>query len=146
MYKAKSFTFWVSYYDVAQELTAKEQGDFYRAIMDYIFDGRDDEGKLSKTARIAFKSVKANLKRSVANRRGIGQESEENRDEVPQPENALNLKLKSNIKSKPNPNAIGEAAGDGEAPTCPACKREAIRNPHQPDRWMCPKCMEEVAS
>lgn len=151
MYQAKSFTFWVSYYDVAQELTPREQGDFYRAIMDYIFEGRDDEAKLSKTARIAFKSVKANLKRSIANRRETdanreanGRESGTNRGEVPQAESALNLKLNINPKSNPNPNASGEAVGGGEAPTCHACNRTAIRNPHQPERWLCPKCEKEV--
>ena len=40
-YKSKSFTFWVSYYDVAQELTPREQGEFFKAIMDYMFLGED---------------------------------------------------------------------------------------------------------
>lgn len=155
-YNAKSFTFWVSYYDVAQELTPKEQGEFYRAIMDYIFTGEDREPNLSKSARIGFKSVKANLKRSVANRRevgsdsdgnrdGIGTESGGNRDEVLQPENALKLKLKLNSKS------IADGAGsDGGKPArlrrmekgvCPQCGGELFRST-QTGRMTCGVCGE----
>lgn len=154
-YEAKSFRFWVSYYDVAQELSPREQGEFYRAIMDYMFEGNDREAVLPKTVRIAFKSVKANLKRSNANRResggnrdAIGDESERNRDEVPNPETPLNLNsnLNSNSNSKPIRLRIDTASGaDAEtAPTCRICGRIATRHPHT-RRWYCWKCEAEVS-
>lgn len=116
-YKGKSFTFWVSYYDVAQELTAREQGEFFKAICDYMFAGEDPEPELRKPVRICFKAIKANLKRSVANRREVGSESGENRGEVPQPENALNLNI--NLKSNLNPNSKPKPARAPAA--CPKC-------------------------
>ena len=60
----KSFRFWVSYYDVAQELTPKQQGEFYRAIVEYMFTDTDPEDSLKGTVRICFKAIKANLKTS----------------------------------------------------------------------------------
>lgn len=148
-YKSKSFTFWVSYYDVAQELTPREQGEFFKAIMDYMFLGEDTEAQLRKPVRICFKAIKANLKRSVANRRVIGDESDENRGEVPQPENALNLKLKLNIKNKD----VGSGSGAGlpAPPSCPKCgtpmEFTAITKgseKHKLQKLDCPKCRGEV--
>ena len=119
-YEAKSFTFWVSYYDVAQELTPREQGEFYKAIMDYMFMGVDSEPELRKSVRICFKAIKANLKRSIANRRGNGTESDENRGEVPQPEIALNLN--SNLKIKKKSAESGSGGGKPAPPSaCPKC-------------------------
>lgn len=60
----KGFTFYLTYYDIAQELGEKAQGQFYKAIADYMFSGQDPEETLPKRVRIAFKSVKANLKTS----------------------------------------------------------------------------------
>ena len=60
----KGFTFYMTYFDVAQELGEKAQGEFYKAIVDYMFSGQDPEETLPKRVRIAFKSVKANLKTS----------------------------------------------------------------------------------
>ena len=147
-YEAKSFTFWVSYYDVAQELTPKEQGEFYKAIMDYIFLGVDSEADLRKSVRICFKAIKANLKRSIANRRQNGNESGENRGDVPQPENALNLNLNSNLKKR---SAGAGSVIDTPPAACPKCggvlTRTAmtINAPKGKRRiWRCEKCGEEV--
>lgn len=61
----KGFTFYISYFDVAQELeTPEEQGEFYRAIADYMFANKDREAELSWHVRVCFKAVKANLKTS----------------------------------------------------------------------------------
>lgn len=146
-YEAKSFTMWVSYYDVAQELTPKEQGEFYRAIMDYIFKGEDCEDDLRKSVKICFKAIKANLKRSVANRRTNGSESGENRGEVPQPENALNLNLNSRLKIK----SAGSGSGGGKpAPpsACPKCggplEKTAAHDQRGRTLYSCVKCHEEV--
>ena len=117
-YTAKSFTMWVSYYDVAQELTPREQGEFFKAINDYMFTGEDPEPGLRKNVRICFKAIKANLKRSVANRRSIGKESGENRAEVTKPENALNSNLNSKLKER----AAGSGSVGADPPAvCPKC-------------------------
>lgn len=62
----KGFSFYVSYYDVAQELSQKDREKFYNAIIEYMFSDADLEQNLPKNAKIAFKAVKANLKRSKA--------------------------------------------------------------------------------
>ena len=59
------FTFWRTYWDVAQELSEKQQGEFYRAIVQYMFTDQDPEGDLKGTVRICFKAVKPNLKTSA---------------------------------------------------------------------------------
>ena len=60
----KSFTFWANYHDVAMEISPEQQGEFYRAVIDYIFDGTDREAELPFEAKVAFKCVKPSLKRS----------------------------------------------------------------------------------
>ena len=146
-YNAKSFTMWVSYYDVAQELTPREQGEFYRAIMDYMFKGEDREPELGKAVRISFKAIKANLKRSVANRRGIGEESGQGTSTRLESESPLNLNLNSNLKKK----SAGSGSGGGKPapPTaCPRCGESLERTSTHDQRgrtlYRCPKCFEEV--
>lgn len=148
MYEAKSFTMWVSYYDVAQELSTREQGEFYRAIMDYMFAGVDREAELGKAPKICFKAIKANLKRSKANRRVVGDESGANRGEVPQPENALNLNLNSKIKKR-----SAGSGSDGGKPTPPApcakcggkLEKTGTSTPTGKRRmYRCSSCGEEV--
>ena len=60
----KSFRFWVSYWDVAQELPQKQRGEFYEAIVDYMFTDTDPEPRLKGTTKLAFKAIKANLNTS----------------------------------------------------------------------------------
>lgn len=160
--KVSAFKFWETYYDVAQELTPKEQGEYYRAIMAYMFEGADREAELSKAVRIAFKAVKGNLNRSKSNKRvsydedgnasganrdGNGKESRRNRKQLRELENALTLTLTSTSTSSPNETrSDAGAVGGGEAPTCPVCGRPAIPHPHRRNEWMCPKCEKAVAS
>lgn len=56
----------MTYWDVANELEPEEQGDFYRAVADYMFADIDRESELPFASKIAFKCIKANLKRSKA--------------------------------------------------------------------------------
>ena len=65
------FTFWRTYYDVAQELTATQQGVLYRAICEYMFADNDVEESLKGATRIAFKALKPNIKTSK-NRSEVG--------------------------------------------------------------------------
>lgn len=63
--EVKGFSFYITYYDVAKELsTPEEQGEFYRAIVDYMFANVDREEELSWHVRVCFKAIKANLKTS----------------------------------------------------------------------------------
>lgn len=158
--KVKGFKFWATYYDVAQELNAKEQGDYYRAIMDYMFSGVDREEELPRITRIAFKSVKGNLNRSKSNRRDsfgsesglgrdeVGKESGANREIVENPENALTLTLTSTSTSKGD----GARSGGGKSARqhrlssgiCPQCGGALFRST-QTGRMTCGAC-GEVAS
>ena len=60
----KGFTFYLTYRDVARELSEKDAKAFYFAIISYMFDDVDLEETLPKNARIAFKCIKPNLKTS----------------------------------------------------------------------------------
>lgn len=62
----KGFTFYETFKDVADELPVEFQGEFYRAIAEYMFADNDIEGEIPKESRIAFKCVKPNLKRLKA--------------------------------------------------------------------------------
>ena len=72
----KGFTFYLTYWDVGNEISEEERGLYYCAIMDYMFADIDREAELPFQARIAFKAVKANLKtsknRSEAGKLGQG--------------------------------------------------------------------------
>lgn len=72
----KGFTFWKTYWDVAQELSATQQGALYRAICEYMFTDNDPEDDLKGSVKIAFKALKPNLvtsmKRSAAGKQPSG--------------------------------------------------------------------------
>ena len=57
----KGFTFWRTYYDVAQELTPAQQGTLYRAICEYAFADNDLEDELKGKVRIVYKAIKPNI-------------------------------------------------------------------------------------
>ena len=58
------FTFWRTYWDVAQDLTPNQQGALYRAICEYMFADNDMEGELRGRVLYAFKALKPNIKTS----------------------------------------------------------------------------------
>lgn len=68
----KGFSFYLTYWDVGNEICDEERGAYYCAIMDYMFADIDREAELPFQARVAFKAVKANLKTSK-NRSEAGQ-------------------------------------------------------------------------
>ena len=97
----KGFTFWVSYYDVAQELSPKQQGEFYRAIIEYMFTDDDPEETLSKSAKLAFKAIKANLKTSIKRSEArIKTESNDNQTYIKTESNEHQYKEKDKGKDK----------------------------------------------
>lgn len=66
------FTFWRTYWDVAQDYTPAQQGQLYRAIAEYMFADHDIEDELKGPIRSAYKALKPNIitsyKRSLAGR------------------------------------------------------------------------------
>lgn len=74
----KGFTFYMTYWDVGNEICEEERGLYYCAIMDYMFADIDRESELPFQARVAFKAVKANLKTSK-NRSDAGQAGNDKR-------------------------------------------------------------------
>lgn len=147
-YDVKSFRAWATYYDVAQELPPKEQGMFYRAIFEYMFAGQDIESELPKIARICFKSIKPNLKRSKSNARkedepcGIGEESVRGTLHRFDTKNALNSNSNSNSNSKGNDG--GSERWKTAPPVCEECGETAYRN-QQIGAWVCPSCNRRLA-
>ena len=144
----KSFRFWVSYWDVAQELTPKQQGEFYRAVVDYMFTDNDPEDSLKGTVKMCFKAIKANLNtskirselgtkgnasrwssdeetESQTHRKAIAHESQSYRKpiaNVSQIKTQIKSKSKSQIKSD---TASHEAEGDFSIP--PSARAELVK-------------------
>lgn len=88
MASVKSFTFYLTYYDVAQELDPDSRGLFYNAVAEYMFANKDLEQELPFDAKVAFKCIKASLKLSKT-RSKCGYEKKQ-----------INIKSKSNAKQK----------------------------------------------
>ena len=150
-YDIKSFRAWATYYDVAQELTPKDQGVFYRAIFEYMFAGNDLEEELPKVAKICFKSIKPNLKRSKSKAKNDDVSSDFDADLVRSTSNETETKNALNLNSNINSNS--KAAGAESAarfnaastpPKCPACGRAGEWNDHM-KWWECPECVARLA-
>lgn len=128
----KGFTFYRTYWDVAQELPKKDRGMFYEAVANYMFLDQDDEEMLSKRARIAFKCIKPNLKTSKS-RSESGQLGEG--------------KAKSKTKAKPKQTEAilisSSISSSSSRPKCPKCGKPASRN-QQMGRWECHGCWEVI--
>ncbi len=60
----ESFIFFNSYYDAIHELPAEEQGQIYKAIIDYAIASKEPEG-LSTVGKMCFKLIKPVLDASV---------------------------------------------------------------------------------
>lgn len=136
-YDIKSFRAWATYYDVAQELNEKEQGLFYRALFEYMFVGNDLEEKLPKMARICFKSIKPNLKRSKSKAKANEdsadcEEMTLSTSHVNGTKIALNLNSNLNIRSKGHDGESGASVagppssiGNDVTFPCPHCHAPA---------------------
>ena len=59
----KSFSFFRSYYEAAQDLSKKERAEFYEAIIEYSFTGKEPEVK--GVVSICWKLVKPTLEKSM---------------------------------------------------------------------------------
>ena len=163
----KGFSFYVTYWDVAQELeTPEEQGEFYRAIADYMFAGEDREKELSWHARVCFKAIKPNL--VTSKRRGqnaIKNKSKQNQKQIKtksksnQNEDKTESKIeqdKDKVKGKEEvipseliTSSLLDGAADAvktappskknQRPLCPDCEHPLWKNT-QSGRWDCSHC------
>ena len=116
----KSFRFWVSYWDVAQELSPKQQGEFYRAVVDYMFSGDDPEDRLKGEVKLCFKAIKANLntskKRSDVGQKGIAKRWDAMTECDSKPI-ANGYQIKTQIKREIKNETQIESAGNPSGPT-----------------------------
>lgn len=145
----KSFTFYASFADFVDILSEKEQKELYFAIVRYMFFDDDREEKLTKTARAAFRQIKATCKASRANSQNgstpkskrIANETETNAERntnesgtKPKQLSKSNSKSKSKAKSNRAPAACtkcggllsptGAHRGDSVMYRCEACHEE----------------------
>lgn len=139
-YDVKSFRAWATYYDVAQELTEREQGQFYRAIFEFMFAGQDVEERLPKTARICFKSIKPNLKRSKSKARSADETDTDDAvlEQSTSNENETKTSLNLNSRSK---KLRSKELGEGDGLTCEVCHSYTVYD-HGTGRRFCPTCGE----
>lgn len=127
----KGFTFYMTYFDVAQELSKKDRGAFYDAVANYMFLDQDDEETLSKRAKIAFKCIKPNLKRS---------KNQSVNAENPRSNGNKKLAKSSQIETSLISSSISSSSS---RPKCPKCGKPASRN-KQMGRWECRFCWEVI--
>ena len=103
------FTFWRTYWDVAQDLTPNQQGALYRAICEYMFADNDMEGELRGRVLYAFKALKPNIKtskkRSAAGAKGGKQNASKTQAKTKQDKVQVQDKDKDKDKDK------GEGSG-----------------------------------
>lgn len=155
-YEIKSFRAWATYYDVAQELSRKEQGAFYRAIFEYMFAGNDIEDELSRLTKVCFKSIKPNLKRSKSKAKNdykqVDSSSDFDADLVRSTSNETETKNALNLNSNINSNSKGNGAESAERfnaasapPKCPSCGGAGEWNDHM-KWWECPNCVARLGA
>ena len=145
-YVQKSFTCWVSYFDVARRMNPKNRLAFYDAMMDYIYLGIDREAELAADKRtsqayFAFLANKAQFKKSKLRSEAgstIKTESNGNQNGIKRNQNAPKDKDKVKEKEK----------GKTETPAaCPTCGGVLLLTGlHIGKRVMlrCEACGEEV--
>ena len=131
----KGFSFYLTYWDVAQELKPREQGEFYRAIMDYMFADLDKEAELPKNVRVCFKAVKANLKTSKGRSDAVSKRYTNGiQNGYKRPTKQIQDKDKVQVQDKDK----GECA-DLHCPDCGSALTIEVKNGVH---WRCPLCGE----
>ena len=139
----KSFTWWRTYCDVAEELTEPEQKEFYFAIVQYLMYENDIEARLRKNVRIAFKCIKPNLKTS----RSRGQSGKLGNDVRWSEANRKRIANESQDKDKDKDKDKEKDKGQSATAACPKCggPLEPTMAAEQGKRvWKCPTCEREV--
>ena len=145
-YVQKSFTFWVSYFDVARRLNAKNRLALYDAIMDYMFLDIDREEELganksTSQAYLVYLSKKDNFKTSkLRAQAGAANKTESNDNQNGNKRNQKAPKVKDKDKEKDK--------GKTETPSaCPKCGGVLLLTGIHDDRRVmlrCDACHEEV--
>lgn len=116
----KGFSFYYTYFDVAQELeTTEEQAMFYWAIAEYMFRDNDVENELEKTVLIAFKCIKANLKtsksRSSSGKNGMANRYQSSNKHLT---NGLQVQVQDKVQVKDKDNKAKEGVENDYYANC----------------------------
>ena len=150
----KSFTFWLTYADLAADLSPRSQGELYRAIVQYMFFDNDLEATLSRDVRTVYKACKPHLKtsknRSIngvagSNRRWDGEKPIANeKQNVGKVITSLSSRLSSSSRSNPKQTIGSVSVENTDPPVCPNCGSKGEWN-RSMSWWECPECVARLA-
>ena len=104
----KSFSFFRSYYEAAQDLSKKERAEFYEAIIEYSFTGKEPEVK--GVVSICWKLVKPTLEKSMQDVLNGAKGGRPKKSENP----GFGKKENPGFENSKSQSITGEGEGEGE--------------------------------
>ena len=104
----KSFSFFRSYYEAAQDLSKKERAEFYEAIIEYSFTGKEPEVK--GVVSICWKLVKPTLEKSMQDVLNGAKGGRPKKSENP----GFSEKENPGFENSKSQSITGEGEGEGE--------------------------------
>ena len=104
----KSFSFFRSYYEAAQDLSKKERAEFYEAIIEYSFTGKEPEVK--GVVSICWKLVKPTLEKSMQDVLNGAKGGRPKKNESP----GFSEKENPGFENSKSRRITGEGEGEGE--------------------------------
>ena len=104
----KSFSFFRSYYEAAQDLSKKERAEFYEAIIEYSFTGKEPEVK--GVVSICWKLVKPTLEKSMQDVLNGAKGGRPKKNENP----GFSEKENPGFENSKSQRITGEGEGEGE--------------------------------
>lgn len=149
----KGFTFYLTYADLAADLSPRSQGELYRAIVQYMFYDNDLEATLSRDVRTVYKACKPHLKTSK-NRSTNGVEGNNRRWGAQEPiaNPSQNVRktiasLSSRLSSRSNASqTVGSGSVENtDPPVCPVCGAHGVWN-RSMSWWECPDCVARLGA
>ena len=106
----KSFSFFRSYYEAAQDLSKKERAEFYEAIIEYSFTGKEPEVK--GVVSICWKLVKPTLEKSMQDVLNGAKGGRPKKSENP----GFGEKENPGFENSKSQSITGEGEGEGRSP------------------------------
>ena len=104
----KSFSFFRSYYEAARDLSKKERAEFYEAIIEYSFTGKEPEVK--GVVSICWKLVKPTLEKSMQDVLNGAKGGRPKKNENP----GFSKKENPGFENSKSQSITGEGEGEGE--------------------------------
>ena len=114
----KSFSFFRSYYEAARDLSKKERAEFYEAIIEYSFTGKEPEVK--GVVSICWKLVKPTLEKSMQDVLNGAKGGRPKKKENP----GFSEKETPGFENSKSQSITGEGEGEGEGEGCFALSPE----------------------